>query len=199
MKGLEKLTTIRLAEILTQKDAVSTEVLTDALVGQDRYGDSFAETLIQGGHMSEWDLAKLVVEHFQLPFIAASNYDVDDAVKKLVPEDQLFRSLIVPLDHFDNVLTIAMPILTPADVLAKLRKATGSEIFPYIGLVSENRRVLGELFSNFKEFQEKLVKEREAVQAKRDASSKGEGEQGDDWMSIFDSGDEQVRSSLTDS
>ena len=205
MKGLEKLTTIRLAEILTQKNAVETEVLTDALYGHDRFGESFVESLIDGGHMSEWELAKLVVEHFQLPFVLAGNYDIADESKTLVPKEAIFRHLIVPLDNFGKIVTIAMPILTPAEILSKLRRQTGHEYYPYVGLVSENKRVLGEMFDDFQAFQDKVAKEREMAAQKRAAQGAqepggegggGGGAGGDSWMSIFDSGDEQVRSSL---
>jgi len=57
VKGLEKLTAIRLAEVLTQKGAMATEAITDALYTQDKHGDPFVQLLIGGGHITEWDLA----------------------------------------------------------------------------------------------------------------------------------------------
>jgi hypothetical protein len=195
VKGLDKLTTIRLAEILTQKNAVSNDVLTEALYSHDRYGESFVDLLIQGGHMSEWDLAKLVVEHFQLPFLLAGNYEVVDDVKALLPKEELFRHLIVPLDVFDKIVTVAMPILTPAETLLRLRRETGYDLYPYVGLITENRRVLSEMFEDFQAFQDNLTKERQANASKRQ-DQPGNDADGGDWMSIFDSGDAQVRSSL---
>ena len=62
VKGIEKLTSVRLAEILTERSAVSSEVITDALYAQDRLGESFVQVLVSGGHITEWDLAKIVTE-----------------------------------------------------------------------------------------------------------------------------------------
>ena len=81
MKGLEKLTSIRLAEVLTQKAVVPNEAITDALYAQDRRGGSFVELIVSGGDISEWDIAKIVVEAFQVPFVMASNYEVSEEVK----------------------------------------------------------------------------------------------------------------------
>ena len=48
MKGIEKLTAVRLAEILTERNVVSSEVITDALYASDTQGESFVATLVGG-------------------------------------------------------------------------------------------------------------------------------------------------------
>lgn len=194
MKGLEKLTSIRLAEALTQRDAIPNDVITDALYAQDRHGESFVEMLISTGHITEWDLAKMVVEQFQVPFLMAGAYDIRDEARDALPKELLFESMVVPLDRFENVMTVAMPILTPVELFSRMRKESGCEIFPYVGLVSENKRVLGSLFPEFPEWLKAAEKRREKARSARG----GDGPQGagGNWTSIFDSGDAQVRSGL---
>jgi hypothetical protein len=176
VKGLEKLTSIRLAEALTQRDAIPNDVITDALYAQDRHGESFVEVLVATGHITEWDLAKT------------------DDVRDLIDKELLFEHCIVPIDRFENILTLAMPILTPTEVLSKIRRQTGCEIYPYVGLVSENKNVLTKLFPEFAEWLKESEKRREHARVQRaDAEPK---ESNDDWTSIFDSGDAQVRHGL---
>ena len=91
VKGLEKLTCVRLAEVISQKNTISSEVITEALYAQDKHGDAFVQTLVTGGHITEWDLAKLVAENFQLPFLMASSYAISEEAKKRVPETMLFE------------------------------------------------------------------------------------------------------------
>ena len=52
MKGLDKLTSVRLAEVMTQKGSVPSEVITDALYAQDKQGDSFVQILVAGGQIT---------------------------------------------------------------------------------------------------------------------------------------------------
>ena len=201
MKGLEKLTSIRLAEVLTQKGVIPPETITDALYAQDKHGDPFVDNLIAGGQISEWDLARVVVENFQLPFILASNYEVGDEAKAKIPEETLFATQIVPLDLFGDILTVVLPILTPYQTLAPIQKAHQITIYPYVGLISENKKVLGELYPDYKEWVKKSAKDKEekATERTRSRGSEGasDGGGGDgDWMNIFDSADEAVRSSL---
>lgn len=195
MKGLEKLTAIRLAEVLTQKGAMATEAITDALYTQDKHGEPFVQLLITGGHITEWDLAKLVVENFQLPFIMASNYEISGEARDRIPKDVLFSNLIVPLDVFDSVITVVLPILTPYQSLMKIQRQLGADLCPYIGLPSENKKVLSEIFPDFEAWLKSDEKKREKKTTKRRSGSpSGEG----DWMSIFDAGDNAIKKGLKD-
>jgi hypothetical protein len=188
VKGLERLTCVRLAEVISQKNVVSSEIITDALYAQDKYNDPFVQSLVSGGHITEWDLAKLVAESFQLPFLMASSYAISDEAKKRLPEKILFENLLVPLDVFDDVICIVMPILAPFEVLGKIQRELQCELFPYVGLISENKKVLGDMFGNFKAWHEQEQRRREQAATKR-ANTKGTK---GDWMSIFDAGDAAI-------
>jgi hypothetical protein len=194
VKGLQKLTSIRLAEVLTQKGVIPAETITDALYAQDKHGEPFVDNLVGSGHISEWDLARVVVENFQLPFILAGNYDVNEAASGKLDREVLFENLLVPLDVFGDVLTVVMPILTPYQTLQKIQKQYEVQIFPYVGLVPENKKILSELFEDFHDWYQKATEEK-AEQIKARSSSKSEEGDGD-WMNIFDSGEQAVRSSL---
>ncbi|MEM7204232.1 MAG: hypothetical protein AAF628_28495 [Planctomycetota bacterium] len=190
MKGLEKLTSIRLAEVLSQKNVVPTDAITDALYTQDHFGEPFVEVLVSMGHITEWDLARVVVDHFQLPFITASNCDISGEVLERLPQDALFENLLVPLDTFGDGMTVAMPILTPFEVIDGLQRTHDCDLFPYVGLISENKRVLQEMFKGYVDWQKRRDEQLEQRrQTKPKKSSK-------DWMNIFDTGDEAVRNQL---
>jgi len=193
VKGLEKLTPIRLAEVLTQKGAIATEAITDALYAQDKLGEPFAQILVDNGHITEWDLAKIVAEAFQLPFLMPSNYDIDDDAKKKLPKDILFRHQLVPVDVFDSVVVVAMPILTPYEVMSKIQRANEVELFPYVGLASENKKVLTVLFDDYSAWLIEENKRREEANAAPDDEG---GPDGGDWTNIFDAGDEAIQQSL---
>jgi len=194
VKGLEKLTPIRLAEVLTQKGLVATEAITDALYAQEKQGDSFCQVLVNGGHITEWDLTKVVTETFQLPFLMPSTYDIEDAVKTRIPKLVLFKELIVPLDSYDSVFTVVMPILTPFDTIVRLQREHKIEIYPYVGLFTENRTVLAQLFEDFPAW----IKEEE-LRRERAASVAGANQEAADpvaWTDIFDAGDQAIKKGL---
>lgn len=196
MKGIEKLTAVRLAEILTERNVVSSEVITDALYASDTQGESFVATLVGGGHITDWDLAKLVTEHFNLPYLLAGSFSITEEAKNRLPKELLFQHTLVPLDLFGDIVCVAMPVMLPFEQLQKIQKEHNCELFPYVGLISENKKVLGELFKDYKEWEAGESKRRETAASKRSAKAAagggGGGASGSDWMSIFDAGEAAI-------
>jgi hypothetical protein len=115
VKGIERLTSVRLAEILTERAVVSSEIITDALYAQDKHGEPFAQVLMSGGHITEWDLAKIVTENFNLPFLMAGNYHISEDAKKRLPKELLWKHTMVPLDVFGDVVCVSMPVMLSFD------------------------------------------------------------------------------------
>jgi len=190
VKGIEKITSVRLAEILTERAIISSEVITDALYAQDRHGDPFVQVLVSGGHITEWDLAKIVTENFNLPFLMAGNYQISDEAKKRLPKEVLFKHTLVPLDVFGDIVCVAMPVMLSYEEINRIQKEHACDLFPYVGLVSENKKVLGDLHKDYKEWLE-LDAHRREEDAKRRASNPGKSS--GDWMSIFDAGDAAIQ------
>ncbi len=189
MKAIEKITSVRLAEILTERAVVASEVLTDALYAQDKHGEPFVQVLVTGGHITEWDLAKIVTENFNLPFLMAGNYQISDEAKKRLPKEVLFKHTMVPLDVFGDILCVAMPVMLTCDEMNKIQKEHGVDLFPYVGLISENKKVLGDMHKDYVQWVEQEHKRHEEEAKKRAAKpSKPAG----DWMSIFDAGEAAI-------
>jgi hypothetical protein len=188
VKGIEKITSVRLAEILTERAVVASEVITDALYAQDRHGEPFVQVLVGGGHITEWDLAKIVTENFNLPFLMAGNYQISEDAKKRLPKEVLFKHTMVPLDVFGDILCVAMPVMLSFEEINKIQKEHNCDLFPYVGLVSENKKVLGDMFKDYKEWVELDTHRREEEAKRRAQAPKSKG----DWMSIFDAGDAAI-------
>ncbi len=190
---------MRLAEVLTQKGIVPVESITDALYVQDRRGESFVDVMIGSGHITEWDLARVVVESFQLPFLLAGSYQISEEAKKRIPEETLFEHLLIPLDVIDDALMVSMPVLTTSDKLFALESEFGLKIYPYVGLISENKKVFQDEFPEFKEWyanfeveRENRAKARLADPSADEASMQGEG----GWTNLFDTADQAVQRSI---
>lgn len=195
MKGIEKITSVRLAEVLTERDIVSSEVITDALYAQDRDGHPFVQVLVDGGHITEWDLAKLVTENFNLPFLMAGNYQISEAARDRLPKETLFEHTIVPLDAFGDIVTVAMPVMLSFEVIAKIQKESDCDLFPYVGLITENKKVLADMHKDYPQWQEQQLKRRADAERSRQAAPSPSGGGDSDWMSIFDAGDEAIQQS----
>lgn len=192
VKGIEKITSVRLAEILTERDVVSSEVITDALYSQDKNGDPFVQVLVNGGHITEWDLAKIVTENFNLPFLMASSYSISEEAKERFPKETLFKYSMVPLDTFGDIVTVAMPVMLSFEDISKIQKEHDCDLFLYVGLITENQKVLTDLHKDYPQWLKKDQQRRVEEAKKRNSAPKKEA---GDWMSIFDAGDEAIQQS----
>lgn len=191
VKGIEKITSVRLAEILTERNVVTSEIITDALYAQDKHGEPFVQVLVGGGHITEWDLAKIVTENFNLPFLMAGNYQITDEAKNRLPKETLFKYTIVPLDVFGDIVCVAMPVMLSFEDIARIQKEHDCDLFPYVGLITENRKVLGEMHKDYLQWIEQENRRREQDAKKR--AARPSSSEPSDWMSIFDAGDQAIR------
>ena len=142
MRDLRRISYARLAEIVGEREGVSAGAMRAAQVDSERGGVLFPEALIKVGAVSEWELMRIVAIEFGLPIVPVGTHDLDRELVKSFPPDLVARTLVLPLDRFQKVITVAMPILAPAEVLEEFAARSRCEAFPIVSGLEENRRVV---------------------------------------------------------
>ena len=151
---------------------VEPSAIHELLQASNEGGQAFPEAMVAASLVSDWDLSKVVCEIFQLPFLPLEFVTPRTDLIEMFSAHFLHDSGIVPLARFGNVLTLAMPALVPADVLAMLAAETDMVLLPVVGTVTANRKWLAENV---------VIKK-----LSEDSS----------WGNLFDEGDAAVRESL---
>jgi hypothetical protein len=105
---LEKLTRTRLDDVLVEEGALDRWQVEEAQAEQERTGKPLGEVLVTREMLPDYDLAKLVVTHYPLPFLDLTGYTTRREIMALLPEDFCLRNGVLPLDQFGDVLTIAV-------------------------------------------------------------------------------------------
>jgi hypothetical protein len=124
------------------------------------------------------------VQHFQLPFLMASSFQINKNATTALPEDFLFEHRLLPLDMTGNVLSVSMPILVPYKTLSHAQSLSGKNLFPFVGLATENLKFLYQLFPDHPR------------EERRRTAVEDVDEGGSAWQSIFDVGDQEVLKDL---
>lgn len=104
----------------------------------------FCEALVTSNLVSDWDLSKVVCETFQLPFLPVDLITPNPAALEEINVADFQKHQLVPLDIFGQILTVAMPALVPAEVLAHIAAMSDFEVLPVVGTVDSNRRWIAE-------------------------------------------------------
>jgi hypothetical protein len=114
---LEKLNRMRLADVLVEEGVLNRERVEEAQAEQDATGKQLGQILIESDVLTDYDLAKIVVTHYSLPFLDMTGFSTRREVTTLLPEEFRHRWAIQPLDQFGTILTLAVAeIPTPEQI-----------------------------------------------------------------------------------
>jgi hypothetical protein len=129
----------RLAEALAESGLVDKKSLRDALQYSSSGGTPFPRALVEANLVTDWEISRVVCELYGLPFVPIEVMDPDPAALAGIEATFLIEHALVPLGRFGQVLTVSMPALVEADVLATLSAQTDLLVLPVVGTVRSNR------------------------------------------------------------
>jgi len=113
MTHYDRLKRKRLGDILVDEHLASEEVVITALQEQQRSGRLLSDILLQMQEVGEYDLARVIVEQYQTPFIELKSYAVHKDLIELFTPEFLHRSAVVPLDRFGRQICFACQEIPP--------------------------------------------------------------------------------------
>jgi hypothetical protein len=161
----------RLADHLADRGRVDAEVLRGLLEASSTGCQPLPQALVEGGFLSDWDLAKSVCEVFQLAFVPIEVATPNPELIQLFDPATLLKHGLVPLVQFGATVTVIMPGLVEADTLGELAAASDLTIQPVVGTIQGNQAWL----------------------AQQIKTTEGESSE---WGSLFDEGDAAVKAAL---
>jgi hypothetical protein len=121
---LEKLNRTRLADVLVEEGVLNRARVEEAQAEQDSTGKQLGQILIEGEVISDYDLAKIVVTHYSLPYLDIANYSMRREVTTLLPEEFRHRWAIQPLDQFGSILTLAVSEIPAPEQIEEIVETT---------------------------------------------------------------------------
>lgn len=130
----------RLAEVLHEREVADAGSIRELLHHSKTGGTPFAVALVTSNLVGDWDLSRIVCETFNLPFLPVEIAPPDPEAAEGLDLGFLRENGLVPLGRFGQTLTVCMPGLVPADILAMLAADTDLVILPVVGTVQSNQR-----------------------------------------------------------
>ncbi len=186
MKHNQRLDYTRLSEALSERGIASPVALQDALQQSVETGDLLPAILVDENIVSDWELARVVSEVFNVPFLTVDSYAPDEGAREGLDPAFLRRFCLVPLDRFGDLLTVAMPAVVPSEVLKNLSQQAEAQVLPVVGTVLSNRRWLQEHLPEPKA-------QLDDIAAPLPGADPALG-----WESMFDEADQAVKLDLVD-
>lgn len=163
-----------LRDVLVSQGVLTAEAADDLAESAYEASETFGHAVVDAGHLSSWELAKVVASHYQMPVLPLHGYDYDTSALDGVSAATLFQYQVLPVGRFGTSWSFAVVEPPSRDCLAALRESCGNAIFFFVAEAEAVHKLIGE-----------HVK---VVDAKSDRK----------WHSLFDSADERVKGDLTD-
>ncbi len=119
-------TSTKLGRILLNAGLITEKQLKAAL--DSKNGKSLSRTLVDLGFASETDIAAIVAERMNLPYLDISDYEIDPAAATIISEELARRYRVLPIDFDEDRLVVASA--DPANIFAidDLKIVTGYDI-----------------------------------------------------------------------
>ena len=98
----------RIGEVLLERGVINRKELEKALAHQKEHGGLMGQVLIQLGFVTEDEVALALTAQYGFPYLPLANYEIDDDLTTIIPEQVARQYCLIPVDRIGNALTLAM-------------------------------------------------------------------------------------------
>jgi type IV pilus assembly protein PilB len=142
MVQISKLIRKKLGEILVEAGVLKEEQLREAHLRQRATGEGLVETLSTLGFLTEMEVARAISKQFGLPYMDASRYRISKEAAETVPAAFQRLNQLAVLDKIGRTLLVAVAGVLNAEVLEKLERASGGQLFVFASSLSRVQAAL---------------------------------------------------------
>ncbi len=189
----------RLSDLLVDEGLATKEVVIAGLHAQKNNGGILSTVLLAENDIDAFDLARVLVEQYQIPFVDLERYQLHKDVIKLFPAELLHRARIVPLEIFGTHYSFACQEIPSREIHDEIKNIVGGTVLVFAAFARDIESVLRELVPYEAPKPEGDAGE---VEPSEDAQSLGKSDDASDdkdWQTLFDTANESIVSKLDES
>ena len=144
----------KIGEILIEQGLITQTQLNEALQEQKLTGEKLGEILIKKGLISQEELERCLTKQRGIAQFDLSNYIIELAVVKLIPEEFAQKYKLVPVFLVENTLTVAMSDPSNVFIIDELQRITKLIIEPVMAPELEIKKALDQYYGGSSTLQE---------------------------------------------
>lgn len=146
--------TKKIGEILIEQGLITQTQLSETLQEQKLTGEKLGEILIKKGLISPEELERCLTKQSGIAQFDLSNYIIEPAVVKLIPEEFTQKYKLVPVFLVENTLTVAMSDPGNVFIIDELQRITKLIIEPVRASELEIKKALDQYYGGSSTLQE---------------------------------------------
>ena len=142
MAMVKRVITKRIGEILLERGVVTQAQLQKALAHQQEHGGLLGQIFIEMGFVTEQEVALALTAQYGFPYLPLENYEIEDGVTKLVPEQVARQYCLIPVDRVGNALTVAMADPSNVQAVDDLEMLTTCVVQTFVATPTDIRNAI---------------------------------------------------------
>ena len=146
MMSIKRVISKQLGELLIERKIIMPEQLQKSLDFQKVNGGLIGEILVQMGFAKEEDIAQVLTAQYGYPYLPLMNYDIDQDVAKLIPEQVARQYCVIPIDKIGNNLTIAMSNPLNSHAIEDVEMITKCVVQVFVSTTTDIRKAIERCF-----------------------------------------------------
>lgn len=133
---------MRLGELLVAAGLVSEDKVRQGLEEQRRNNLFLGEALVQLGHVTEEAIAQAIIQHFNLPFISATQFSIPSEVFNLFPARMYHEYQFIAVEQIDQTIVIVAAGPINQDMMEELERVSECRIYQYVSTWQDIRTAI---------------------------------------------------------
>jgi type IV pilus assembly protein PilB len=156
---MEQQKSILTGAIFLKEELVNPHQLQEALEEQKRSGGRLGDVLLSMGYIDEYQLAAYLSKLYGVPAINLDSFEIDLEALKYVSRESAIKYNLIPINHADSTLVIAMS--DPANIFAidEIKFATGESIEVVVATGRSIEKSIYEYYGTEREWEERIRNE----------------------------------------
>ena len=190
MTQYQRLKRKRLSDLLVDEGLADKDVVLAALHEQQASGELLSSVLLASQELDAFDLARVIVEQYQIPFFELGNCSGNkELVGEFAPQ-LLHEACIFPLERFGDHVSFVCQEIPSAEIHAQLKEHVKGSVLVFAGLARDIQEKLREFAPYEKTEQVAAIERVEPIMDPEAAAQDSE------WKSLFDTANESVMSEM---
>jgi type IV pilus assembly protein PilB len=138
---------VRLGELLLREKRITPGQLQDALSYQRANGGRLGSTLVSLGFVRDEEITAVLSRQYGVPAIALGQFELDQAVVRLLPAETTQKYQVVPVSRAGTTLTLAMVDPTNVFAMDDIKFMTGLHIEPVVASEAAVREAIARYYT----------------------------------------------------
>lgn len=146
MTPLKRIISKQLGELLIERKIITHRQLEEALEIQKQRGGLIGEILVVLDYAKEEQIAQALTAQFGFPYLPLINYEIDQAVVKLIPENVSRQYCLIPIDKIGSSLSIAMSNPLNTQAIEDVELITSCKIQTFVSTATDIKQAIAKYY-----------------------------------------------------